>query len=284
MKKVLILLLLAVFLAPCVSSAQSPRQASQRISFDFIDADVRNVLRVLAEVGKKNIVIADDVKGKVTIKLQDVPLDEAFDVVLRNNDLAKIEEENIVRVVTLKKLNEERDRSTKEKLDFLKEKEAKLKTEEEFVTETVYVNYADVEDVEKMVKGETSSQTKAAPPPAAGAAAAVERSKGSSFAERRHHPREVGQGPHYKGYEGTRDQHREADQGTRHEAPAGADRGPHSPGELQFFKTTRRTVGCRLQDQGTRGDGSGEPEYQHGRTRRGNDSRRSPRHPRGRRQ
>ncbi len=82
MKKVLILLLLALFLLPGPSRAQLAQQASQRISFDFMDADVRNVLRVLAEVGKKNIIIADDVKGKVTIKLQDVPLDEAFDVIM----------------------------------------------------------------------------------------------------------------------------------------------------------------------------------------------------------
>lgn len=154
MKKVLILLLLALFLAPLTASAQAARQNAQRISFDFIDADVRNVLRVLADVGKRNIIIAEDVKGKVTIKLEDVPLDEAFDVILQNNDLAKIEEENVVRIVTVKKLNEERDRETKQRLDFLKEKEAKDKSEEEFVTETVFVNYADVSEVAKMIRGE----------------------------------------------------------------------------------------------------------------------------------
>jgi hypothetical protein len=56
-----------------------------------MDADVRNVLRVLADVSKKNIVIAEDVKGKVTVKLDNVSHDEALDVILKNNDLAKIE-------------------------------------------------------------------------------------------------------------------------------------------------------------------------------------------------
>lgn len=180
MKKVLILLLLASFVIPCASSAQLAKQATPRISFDFIDADVRNVLRVLSEVGKKNIIIAEDVKGKVTIKLEEVPLDEAFDVIMRNNDLAKIEEENVIRVVTLKKLHEERERETKQRLDFLKEKEAKDKSEEEFVTETVFVNYADVADVAKMIRGETPNRSSATPgsTPAPAATTTVQKTKG----------------------------------------------------------------------------------------------------------
>jgi len=186
MKKALVLLLLVVFLVPSVTIGQTARQAMQRVSFDFIDADIRNVLRVLSEVGARNIVVAEDVKGKVTIKLENVPLDEAFDVILKNNDLAKIEEENVIRIVTIKKLNEEKDRDTKQRLDFLKEKEAKDKAEEEFVTDTVFVNYADVSDVAKMIKGEAvpnslpststpipGASPTPAPTPAAGAAGAA---------------------------------------------------------------------------------------------------------------
>ncbi len=129
MKKALVLLLLVVFLLPSVSIGQAVKQATQRVSFDFIDADIRNVLRVLSELGTKNIVVAEDVKGKVTIKLENVPLEEAFDVILKNNDLARIEEENVTRIVTAKKLNDERDRETKQRFDFLKEKEARDKAE-----------------------------------------------------------------------------------------------------------------------------------------------------------
>lgn len=156
MKKAHLLLFFAILMAPLASSAQSQREVPARISFDFMDADVRNVLRVLAEVAKKNIVIADDVKGKVTVKLENVSYADAFDVILRNNDLAKTEEENIIRVMTAKKFYEEKDRGTKERVEFLKEKEAQQKLSEEYVTETVYVNYADVGEVEKMVRGETS--------------------------------------------------------------------------------------------------------------------------------
>ncbi|MDP2799006.1 MAG: AMIN domain-containing protein, partial [Deltaproteobacteria bacterium] len=54
----------------------------QKISLDFQNADIHNVLRLLAEVSKLNIVAGDDVTGKVTLKLDRVPWDQALDVVL----------------------------------------------------------------------------------------------------------------------------------------------------------------------------------------------------------
>jgi len=157
MKKVLLLLSFAIIFIPLVSQAQQARQAPPKISFDFMDADIRNVLRVIAEVSKKNMVISDDVKGKVTIKLENMSCDDALEVVLKNNDLAKAEDENVVRVMTAKKFYEEKDRGARDRLDFVKEREARQKLEQQFVTETVYVNYADIADVEKMIRGETSA-------------------------------------------------------------------------------------------------------------------------------
>jgi type IV pilus assembly protein PilQ len=156
MKKAHFLLLIVILMAPLASSAQSHREVPARVSFDFMDADVRNVLRVLAEMSKKNLVIADDVKGRITVKLENVTFSDALDVILRNADLAKVEEENIIRVMTAKKFYEEKDRGAKDRVELLREKEAEQKLSQEFVTETVYVNYADVIDVEKMVRGETS--------------------------------------------------------------------------------------------------------------------------------
>jgi type IV pilus assembly protein PilQ len=181
MKNAIIILFLVILLMPAVGFSQVSKQPPAKMSFDFIDADVKNVLRVFAEVAKRNMIIAEDVKGKVTIKLENVSYDEALDVVLRNNDLAKIEEENIVRIVTAKKLADDRERSTRERLEFLKEKEAKQKLEEEFVTETLYINYADVTEVEKMIRGETSTvsaEAASAIPGAAPAAAVVQRPRG----------------------------------------------------------------------------------------------------------
>jgi type IV pilus assembly protein PilQ len=81
----------------------------QRISLDFKDADIQNVLRVLADVSGLNIIATDDVKGKVTLHLTDVPWDQALDLVLRSNRLEMIREGNVVRISTVNRLKEERE-------------------------------------------------------------------------------------------------------------------------------------------------------------------------------
>ena len=180
MRRAATILLLTLLFLPHVALGQTPRQTPAKISFDFVDADVRNVLRVFAEISRKNMVIGEDVKGKVTIKLEDLSFDEALDVVLKNNELSKMDDDNVIRIVTTKRLTAERDRQAKERLDFLKEKEAKQKLEEEMVTETIFVNYADPEEVEKMIRGETSSGAAGLLPSgaAAGASSVIQRSRG----------------------------------------------------------------------------------------------------------
>jgi type IV pilus assembly protein PilQ len=81
----------------------------QRISLDFKDADIQNVLRVLADVSGLNIIATDDVKGRVTLHLSDVPWDQALDLVLRSNRLEKTQEGNVVRISTVARLKEERE-------------------------------------------------------------------------------------------------------------------------------------------------------------------------------
>ena len=72
--------------APTYASEGAPQQARYRgkkVSFEFKDIDIQNLLRVIAEISKKNIVVADDVAGKVTIRLRNVPWDQALDLILR---------------------------------------------------------------------------------------------------------------------------------------------------------------------------------------------------------
>jgi type IV pilus assembly protein PilQ len=88
-------------------SARSFR--GQRISLDFKDADIQNVLRVLADVSGLNIIATDDVRGKVTLHLHDVPWDQALDLVLRSNRLEATRHANVVRISTVARLKEERE-------------------------------------------------------------------------------------------------------------------------------------------------------------------------------
>ncbi len=160
MRKNIIVLLLLLLMAPSLSNGQLSRRSASKVSFDFMDADIRNVLRVLTDVSGRNIIISDDVKGKITIKLDNVSWDEAMDMVIKNNDLAKIEDDNIIRVVSAKKFGEERERDRKERLEFLREKEQKLKLEEDFVQETVFVNYVDVSEMDRVIRGDESKKIK----------------------------------------------------------------------------------------------------------------------------
>ena len=119
MYKKIVLISLILLLAPLLSYGQISKKPVSRVSFDFMDADVRNVLRVLSEVSGRNLVISDEVKGKVTIKLDNVSWDEAMEIVTKNSDLAMIEDGSVIRIVTSKRFLEEKDKDKKEKIAYL---------------------------------------------------------------------------------------------------------------------------------------------------------------------
>jgi len=62
----------------------------KRINLDLQDADIHNVFRLLAEVGNINIIVSDKVKGKVTMRLKDIPWDQALDVIVSTYNLGMI--------------------------------------------------------------------------------------------------------------------------------------------------------------------------------------------------
>ena len=88
----------------CVAEIGPGRSAAERsysgrkITLDFKDADIVNVLRMLSEIGSENIVVTDDVRGRTTVRLVDVPWDQALDVVLQTNRLACVKIGNVMRV------------------------------------------------------------------------------------------------------------------------------------------------------------------------------------------
>jgi len=62
-----------------------PRHWSgSRISLDFKDADLKDVFRLMAQIGGLNVVVAPEIEGKLTMTLQDVPWDQAFDIICKN--------------------------------------------------------------------------------------------------------------------------------------------------------------------------------------------------------
>ena len=85
------------------------KYTGQKLSLEFKDADIKNVLRLLAEVSGKNIVVTDDVNRKVTIRLVEVPWDQAMDLLINTNGLDKEEVGNVIRISTAGRLKSERD-------------------------------------------------------------------------------------------------------------------------------------------------------------------------------
>ena len=81
----------------------------RRIDLDLKDADVHNVLRLLADVGQVNIVTADNVAGTITIRMRNVPWDQALDVVLQAKGLGVVQRANMLRVAPLADLEKERE-------------------------------------------------------------------------------------------------------------------------------------------------------------------------------
>lgn len=81
----------------------------KRVSLEFQDAQIQDVLRLIAEVSKLNIIISDDVKGTITLKLIDVPWDQALDIILTSKGLDKMQHGNILRVAPIESLKKERE-------------------------------------------------------------------------------------------------------------------------------------------------------------------------------
>lgn len=85
------------------------RYTGRRIDLDLKDADVHNVLRLLADVGRVNIVTADNVSGSVTIRMRNVPWDQGLDVILQSKNLGMVRQGNMIRVAPLADLEKERE-------------------------------------------------------------------------------------------------------------------------------------------------------------------------------
>ncbi|MDP1768078.1 MAG: type IV pilus secretin PilQ [Nitrospirota bacterium] len=99
------------------------RYVGRRISLDFQQADISNVLRLIAEVSGFNMVVGEGVKSKVTMKLVSVPWDQALDMILKMNGLGKIRQGNILWIDSLSNI-------AKQQNEEAQAKDAKTKAED----------------------------------------------------------------------------------------------------------------------------------------------------------
>ena len=131
-------------------SHKQPKQyTGAKVTLDFAKADVRNILKLIGEVSKLNIVWGSEVKGTVSMRLKNVPWDQALDVVLETNDLGMKRDGSIILVTTKGKIKaSEKEEEEKRKVgqqrlkDKLAEQEI-AKELEPLIIEYIPVDFAD---------------------------------------------------------------------------------------------------------------------------------------------
>lgn len=120
-----------------------------KLTLNFQDIPVRSVLQILADFTNLNIVASDTVKGNVTLRLEDVPWDQALDLVLKSRGLGKRQDGNVVRVAPLKEILEQE----KSELQAVKE----IEEVEPLHTEIIQINYTTAEAIETVLKNAAKS-------------------------------------------------------------------------------------------------------------------------------
>ncbi len=116
----------------------------ERLTLNFQDIDVRSVLQLLADTSGQNIVVSDSVTGNLTLRLQNVPWDQALDIVLRTKGLDKRRQDNVIIIGPTDEL------ASREKAELAAHKEVQELSPVH--TEFLQVNYAKVADLAKLIK------------------------------------------------------------------------------------------------------------------------------------
>ncbi len=133
-----------------IEKARKFKFTGEKISLNFQDIEIRAVLQLLADFTGMNIVANDSVQGNVTLRLDNIPWDQALDFILKSKGLAKRESGNVVLIAPSEELSkyEEIELSSVKQLEAL----SPLKTE------FLQINYAKAEDVVKMVQGSSGGK------------------------------------------------------------------------------------------------------------------------------
>ncbi len=118
--------------------------SGERLTLNFQDIDVRPVLQLLADTSGQNIVVSDSVKGRVTLRLQNVPWDQALDIVLRTKGLDMRRKNNVIIVAPQAEL------AAQEKAELAAQKD--IQDLAPLRTEFLQVNYAKASEIARLLK------------------------------------------------------------------------------------------------------------------------------------
>ena len=134
------MLLAAVLVWSLAAQAAPPK----KITIDMQDAEIGNVLRLIADVSGKNLVYGEEVTGKITLKLKNVPWTQALQVVLQSKGLGSETQGNVIRIAP-------QDTLDKEQLQAL-ERGAQFELKGPLTTRVIPISYARAKDLAAHVK------------------------------------------------------------------------------------------------------------------------------------
>jgi len=123
-----------------------PTYTGERLTLNFQEIETRAVLQLLADASGQNIVVSDSVSGNVTLRLQNVPWDQALDIVLRTKGLDKRKQDNVIIVAPQEEL------ASREKADLAAKKD--LQELAPLRSEYLQVNYAKAQDMAALIKSQ----------------------------------------------------------------------------------------------------------------------------------
>jgi type IV pilus assembly protein PilQ len=118
----------------------------ERLSLNFQDIEVRSVLQLLADFTGLNLVTSDTVSGRITLRLKNVPWDQALDIILKSKGLSKRQTDNVIMVAPTEEI------AAREQLEL--ESQQKIEELAPLRSEFIQVNYAKAEDLAALLKSE----------------------------------------------------------------------------------------------------------------------------------
>ena len=121
----------------------------ERLSLNFQNIEVRAVLQLIADFTEKNLVASDTVGGNVTLRLKNVPWDQALDIILKSRGLGKREVDNVMMIAPQEEL------AAREKLEL--ESQKQIEELAPLRTEFMQVNYAKAADIAVLIKADANN-------------------------------------------------------------------------------------------------------------------------------
>jgi type IV pilus assembly protein PilQ len=134
---------------------KGPGYAGEKLSLNFQNIEVRSLLQVIADFTNFNIVTSDSVAGNVTLRLKDVPWDQALDIILQAKGLGMRKSGNVIWIAPKDEI------AAREKLDY--EAAASVQTLEPVRTQSFQLNYAKAVDIAAQLRGELPTAQGGAP-------------------------------------------------------------------------------------------------------------------------